>query len=131
LADLELQMIVKTEAIAREPEQRTAWIQRLSTAAAQKDENTRHKQYLVWRQRAERLSASFGQAARELDASSFVIGAAFKDFGAVSFEDWQRICRQGAIDRSWLFSVLFFAEGRPFYKAIAFQRRHRRLPTDY
>lgn len=128
LALLELSMIAKTSAIAREPEARAAWIERLSKVAATKQKNTLHKQYLVWRQRMERLSQAFGQAARELDESSDVIGAEFRDFGVLEFSEWKRICERGYSERSWLFSMLFFAQGQPFYKSIAFLRRHHVRP---
>ena len=131
LGNLQLGMIARTEAIAKEPERRTAWVQRLAQAAAQKSENTRHKNYLVWRQRVERLSRSFRQAAAEIDASSPIIGATYRDFGAVDFESWQEICRSGHIEKSWVFSLLFFAEGQAFYKAIAYVRRHRRQLCDF
>ena len=39
------------------------------------------------------------------------------------------LCKWGQADRTWLFSLLFFAEGRPFYKLIAYLKRHNPLPT--
>lgn len=128
VALLQLSMVSRIEAIIEERQQRATWIQRLSSAASKKYENTRHKQYLVWRKRMEQINFAFQQAASELDASSEVIGATFRDFGILEYRDWEAICKQGAIDRSWLFSILFFAEGRPFYKTIAYLRRHVPLP---
>lgn len=121
---LQLTMVTKTLAIAREPQQRASWIERLSKAASQKEENTLHKQYLVWRKRMEQISQTFAQSARELDASSNVIGAECRDFGVVDFPEWRTICQRGYTERSWLFSLLLFAEGQPFYKTVAFLRRH-------
>lgn len=124
---LQLSMISKIEAIVEEQQRRASWIRRLSAAAARKQENTRHKQYLVWRKRMEGVSQAFSQAANELDASSAVIGATFRDYGVLDFRDWETICKLGQIEKSWLFSILFFAEGKPFYKAIAYLKRHQPL----
>ena len=125
---LQLSMVSKIEAIVEEQHRRASWIQQLSTAAARRYENTRHKQYLVWRRRIETLGQAFYQATIELDRSSEVIGATFYDYGVLEFRDWEAICRQGQIDKSWLFSILFFAEGRPFYKTISYLKRHHPLP---
>ena len=57
------------------------------------------------------------------------MGASFKDYGVIEFREWEQICRYGSINRSWLFSILFFAEGQPFYKVIAYLRRHNPLPA--
>ena len=127
LAILELSTITKTKAIAKEPERRASWINRLSQAASATRQNARHKQYLVWRQRMELISSAFGLAANELDQTSDVIGAEFRDFGVIDYPDWNTICTRGYIPQSWIFSVLFFAEGSPIYKSIAFLRRHRPL----
>jgi len=124
LALLELSTINKTVAIAKEPERRRAWIQQLSTAAASKQENTLHKQYLVWRQRIEALAYAFGEAAAELDESSDQLGAELKQFSVPDFASWKQICQYGYIDLNWLFSIVFFADRKPFYKTIAVQQRH-------
>jgi hypothetical protein len=130
IADLELRMLAKAQAIASEPERRTRWIEQLSTAASRRAKHTAHKEYIVWRQRAQNVADSFGQAAQELDASSYVIGSTFRGFGPVDFTSWQEIRRFGTINRSWLFSLLFFAEGAPFYKSIAYVKRHVPKPWD-
>ncbi len=124
LALLELSTISKTLAIAKEPQRRRAWIQQLSVAAASRQENTLHKRYLVWRHRMESLSSAFAQAAAEVDESSDQLGAEIRQFGAPDFSEWKKICQYGAIGRSWLFSIVFFADGEPFYKTIAVPRRH-------
>lgn len=124
VALLQLSMTSKVGSLIDEQQQRKTWIQRLSLAAASKEERTQHKNYIVWRKRMEELSQSFGQATIELDASSTIIGATFRDYGVLEFRDWERICQRGQIDKSWLFSLLFFAEGKPFYKTIAYFKRH-------
>lgn len=86
---LQLSMISRIEAIVEEQQRRASWIQKLSTAAARKNENTRHKQYLVWRRRMEGIGQAFKQAASELDSSSEIIGATFWDYGVVDFQDWR------------------------------------------
>ncbi len=129
IAVLQLSMISRVESIVRESERRSTFISRLATAAAAKDKNTRHKLYMVWRKRMELLKSTFGQACRELDDASSVIGAVFKDYGVIEFREWENICRYGSINRSWLFSILFFAEGHPFYKTIAYLRRHTPIPS--
>ena len=132
LAVLQLSMISKVEAIIGETERRQTFISRLANAAAAKDKNTRHKGYLVWRKRMELLSNTFAEACKELDQASGVVGASFKDYGVIDFREWDQICRVGSINKSWLFSILFFAEGQPFYKTIGYLRRHIQLPaTDH
>jgi fido (protein-threonine AMPylation protein) len=129
LAILELSTVTKTKAIAKEPERRASWISKLSKAASATRQNTRHKQYLVWRQRMELISSAFGLAASELDDASDVVGTHFRDFGVIDYADWNTICKRGYLDQSWLFSILFFAEGAPFYKSIAYLRRHTPRPA--
>lgn len=124
IADLELKTLGTFQAIATEHKERSTWVSKLAAAAATRQENTRHKLYLVWRTRAERIAADFKQAAKELDASSEVIGVTFKDFGIVSFQDWEEMLKKGTAERTWLFSMLFFADSKPFYKSIAYVRRH-------
>lgn len=128
VALLQLSMASRVEALLEEQQRRVSWIRRLSSAAAQKERSTQHKNYVVWRKRMDDVSQAFGQAARELDDSSSIIGATFRDFGVLEFRDWESICQKGQIDRSWLFSLLFFAEGKPFYKTIAYLKRHVALP---
>jgi fido (protein-threonine AMPylation protein) len=128
IALLELSIISRVEAIVEEQQRRASWVKQLASAAASKHENTRHKQYLVWRRRMEGVSQAFRQAASELDGSSDLIGATFKDYGVLEFRDWESILKFGRIEKSWLFSVLFFAEGKPFYKSIAYLKQHVPLP---
>jgi len=128
IALLELSIVSKVEAIIDEQQRRASWVKQLSNAAARKHENTRHKQYLVWRRRMEGVNQAFQRAALELDESSDLIGATFRDYGVLEFRDWENICRYGQIDKSWLFSALFFADHSPFYKTIAYLKRHTPLP---
>lgn len=131
LAQLQLSTVSKTIVIAREPERRAAWIEKLSKAAASRIENTRHKQYLVWRRRMEQLQKAFVVAARELDETSDVLGAEVREFSAPEFSEWQRICERGFTEKNWLFSIVFFADGKPLYKSIAYMQRHQtRPPSD-
>lgn len=129
IALLELSTITKTIAIAKEPERRKAWIQQLSSIAASKRENTLHKQYLVWRQRMEGLSTAFAQAVAELDETSDQLGAEIKQFSVPDFTEWKRICQFGYTERNWLFSIVFFADRKPFYKSIALFQRHESRPS--
>lgn len=121
---LQLDITSKVSAVIDEASSRASWVSRLASAAATRRDNTRHKQYLVWRKRVEDVAAAFGQAAREVDSSSDVIGAEFRDFSVVDYRDWERIRERGMSDRTWIFSMLFYAEGKPFYKTIAFLKRH-------
>jgi hypothetical protein len=130
IALLELSIISRVEAIVDEQPRRTSWVGRLSTAASLKHQNSSHKQYLVWRKRMEVVNQSFKQASVELDQSSDLIGATFKDYGVLEIRDWEEICKYGGVDKSWLFSLLFFAEGSPFYKTIGYLKRHNPLAID-
>jgi Fic family protein len=130
IALLELSIISRVEAIVDEQQHRASWVKQLSTAASRKHQNSSHKQYLVWRKRMEVINQSFKQAALELDESSDLIGATFKDYGVLELRDWEHICKHGWIEKSWLFSILFFAEGSPFYKTIGYLKRHIPLAID-
>jgi Fic family protein len=130
IALLELDLISKTEAIAREPQERASWIEQLSKAASSQRTNTRHRHYLVFRQQEQGVASGFEQAAVDLDSTSDVIGATYREYGIVDFAKWQEICDRGSADRTWLFSLLFFAEGRPLYKSIFYLARHRPMPAD-
>ena len=125
LAILQLDVTSKVRAVLDEPVARSQWVNRLASAAAAKRKNTRHKQYVVWRQRIEDIVAAFRLAAKEVDASSDVIGVAFRDYSIVDFREWERLCERGTGDRTWIFSMLFFADGKPFYKGIAYLKRHQ------
>jgi Fic family protein len=130
IANLELKTLGTFQAIATEHQARSKWVSKLAAAASTKQENTRHKLYLVWRTRVERIAAEFKQAAKEVDASSEIIGVTFKEFGVVSFNDWEEMLKKGTADRTWLFSMLFFADAKPFYKGIAYVKRHQFISSD-
>ena len=125
---LQLDITSKVSAVVDEATSRANWVGRLAAAAATKRQNTRHKQYLMWRKRVEDIAAGFRQASRELDGASDVIGATFRDYSVIDVRDWEHICKRGYADRTWLFSILFFADGQPFYKTIAYLKRHMPIP---
>ena len=78
----------------------------------------------------EGISSAFAQAAGEVDESSEQLGAETRQFGVPDFSEWKKICQYGALGRSWLFSIVFFADGDPFYKTIAAPRRHTTRSTN-
>ena len=129
IALLQLDIVSKVRAVLDEARSRTEWVARLASAATTKRDNARHKQYIVWRKRVEAVSAAFRQAALEIDASSTAIGATFRDYSVIDFREWDNVCRRGVGDRTWLFSVIFFIDGKPFYKSIAYLKRHVALPN--
>lgn len=129
LAVLQLSMLSKIEALVVEAEQRKSFIAKLASAAATREKNTKHKSYLLWRKRMELISRSMQEACKELDAVAGSVGANYRDYGVIDFREWENICRYGHIDRSWLFSILFFAEGKPLYKTIGYLKRHTSLPS--
>ena len=126
---LQLDITSKVSAVVDEATSRANWVGRLAAAAATKRQNTRHKQYLVWRKRVEDVAAVFRQASMELDGASDVIGAAVRDYSVIAFRDWENVCQRGFADRTWLFSILCFADGHPFYKTIAYLKRHIPIPA--
>ncbi len=125
LAILQLDIASKVRAVLDEGAKRAQWVTSLASAAAAKRQNTRHKQYIVWRQRVEEIVSAFRLAAREVDAASDVIGATFRDYSIVDYRDWELLCQRGAGERTWVFSVIFFGDGKPFYKSIAYLKRHQ------
>ncbi len=124
LAILQLDIASKVRAVLDEAKQRSTWVSKLASAAAARRDNTRHKQYIVWRQKIEDVVASFRQAASELDGASDVIGATLREYSIVDHRDWEQLCQKGAGERTWVFSLLFFADGKPFYRTIAYLKRH-------
>jgi fido (protein-threonine AMPylation protein) len=130
LATLELSVLSKVKAIAREPEARAAWIEKLAQVASRKYRDTRHKRFLVWQQRNEDLVNRFEVAAKEIDESSRVIGVSFRRYSALDFADWLQVSDEGRFSRTWQFGLLFFAEGEPVWKAIFFARRHQWVASD-
>ncbi len=69
-------------------------------------------------------------AAHDLDQSSDVIGAEARNFAVLTFDEWKLVCERGTADKTWLMSVLFYAERHAFYKTILYLKRHRELPVD-
>jgi Fic family protein len=130
LATLELSVLSKVKAIAKEPEARAAWVERLAEAASRKYRDTRHRRFLVWQQRNEDLVNRFEVAASEIDESSREIGVSFKRYPALDFRDWLQVAEEGRFSRTWQFGLLFFAEGEPVWKAIFFARRHQPAGCD-
>lgn len=126
----ELGIINRVDAITREPERTQAWISKLAKAASAKKTGTLHKQYLVWRSRMELVRQSFIAIAEEVERSSDVIGVAHRSYDMIDFDKWRQISEYGRSDRTWAFSLLFFADGEAFYKALGFFRRHRADPMD-
>lgn len=130
LATLQLSAIARVEAVAREPQERTEWITRIAKAASTKIRNTRHKQYLVWRQRVDNLASGFQAAAEELDLTSSEVGVTFKADPGLDFADWTEVSETGRFLRTRLFSLLFFADRKPVWKAVFYARRHQWVGAD-
>lgn len=131
-AQNQLGTLARIEAIAKEGEQRTVWIRRLAKVASERKSGTLFKQYSVWKYRMENIRDAFCQASAELDQSSDTIGAAERAHEVIDFEDFKTLVNTGRRSGfTWLFSFLFFLDGEPFYKIIAFVGRHRRDAADF
>ena len=131
-AQTQLGTLARIEAIAKESEQRTAWISRLAKVANERKSGTLYKQYSVWKYRMEHIRDAFCQASAELDRSSNTIGASERSFDVIDFEDFKTFVNTGRRSGfTWLFSFLFFIDGEPFYKLIAFVSRHKNDPADF
>ncbi len=130
LGILQLDVITKTQSIVKEPEIRAHWVRKLAEAATARRAGTLHKRYLVWRERIQAIVRAFETAAKELDVASGVIGVGFRTYPIPEFEKWKRICQYGYATQTWVFSLLFFAEGQPIYRIIGFARRHQSRPMD-
>lgn len=121
----QVSIATKIDALTLEPARRQAWVSRLATAASTKKAGALHKQYLVWKERMTRIQESFLTAATEIDLSSSEIGASYKEFDPIDFEKWKSISASGSYHKTWAFSLIFYVSGAPFYKMIAFYRRHK------
>lgn len=130
LALAQLDLVGKIDALTLEPERRRNWVEKLAQAAAQKKAGALHKQYLVWRDRMTRIQTSFLTASDELDSASEDLGVTTRVYDPIDLEKWKRISQYGLADRTWAFSLLFFSGGAPFYKIIAYFKRHRIVGLD-
>ncbi len=128
----QLTTLGRIESIAAETVERAKWITRLASIANEKKTGALFKQYAVWKTRVEQIRDAFCRASLEIDQSSNVIGATERWYPVVEFEDWKSISMTGRRPGfTWLFSLLFFIDGEPFYKLIAFVSRHRPDPLDF
>lgn len=131
-AQTQLGTLARIEAIAQESERRTEWIRRLSEVASERKSGTLFKQYSVWKYRMENIRDAFCQASSELDKTSDTIGASERGHDVIDFDDFKTLMNTGRRSGfTWLFSFLFFMDGEPFYKLIAFVSRHKRDPSDF
>lgn len=121
----QVSIATKIDALTLEPVRRQAWVSSLANAASSKKAGALHKQYLVWKERMTRVQESFLTAAAEIDLSSNEIGVSAKEFDPIDFEKWQSIIASGSYHKTWAFSLIFYVSGAPFYKMIAFYKRHR------
>ncbi|OYX51561.1 MAG: hypothetical protein B7Y90_00830 [Alphaproteobacteria bacterium 32-64-14] len=130
LALAQLDLVGRIDALTQEPERRRSWVAKLAQVAAQQKAGAVHKQYLVWRDRMNRVETSFLTAAHELDAASDDIGVTTRVYDPIDLEKWKRISQYGSADKTWAFSLLFFSGSVPFYKVIAYFRRHKVVGSD-
>jgi hypothetical protein len=129
LCVLELSTISRTETIAKEPERRAAWIEKLSTAAAQKEKEIRTKRYLLWKHCVEAMTNEFATVAAELHQQSSAIGALAKPYD-IDVSSWQEACRPESVPTKWLLTIEFLAGGHPFYRSVFVLRKHEELSSD-
>ena len=130
LGELQLTTIGHAERIAREPAERSLWIKQLSGAAARKERETQHRQYVVWKHRVGGIVEEFRQVVSELGELSSAIGARARVYDVATFDSWREMCQRGQVPRSWLLDVSFLASGQVFYRSIFFLRRHESLPAE-
>lgn len=132
IAQNELSTLGKIESIATETAVRAKWITRLAAIANDRKTGVLYKQYVVWKTRMEQLRDAFCRASAELDQSTHVIGATERWYDVIDLDDWKKISTTGRRPAfTWLFSLLFFIDGEPFYKLIAFVARHKPDPLDF
>lgn len=132
LVQNELRTLTKIEGIAKETAERVKWITRLASIANERKTGALYKQYVVWKNRVEQIRDAFCRASFELDESTHTVGASEKWFETIDFEEWKQLTNSGRRPGfTWCFSILFFLDGEPFYKLIAFFARHRIDPGDF
>jgi Fic family protein len=132
LARNELITLAKIEGIAKESMERVRWITRLASVANERKTGALYKQYVVWKNRVEQIRDAFCRASLELDQSTYVVGATERWWETIEFDEWTQLIKTGRRPGfTWCFSILFFIDGEPFYKLIAFFARHRRESADF
>lgn len=130
LSSLQLSTINETEAIATEPERRSAWIQRLSQAASQKESETRKKRYLIWKICIENFVHELTTVVNELNLTSSPIMAVVKNIDVPSIEIWESLLSKATVAPTRLLSVVFDVGGESIYEIVFYIRRHESLPVD-
>lgn len=132
VAQAQLVTVGKIESIVRARTERTNWISRIADVASQKKTGAMHKQYVVWRSRMENIREAFCRAAADLDEASYEVGASYRMFDTMNFEDWKLLVTMGRRPPlTWSFSLIFFVDGEAAYKLIAFFDRHRKDANDF
>ncbi len=124
IAAAEQEVIGKSLAVLRENRERKHYINDLARRAAQKHANTRHKQYLIWRRRMEEIRDAFRQASEDLRQEGALLTLRVSAFDVVNFDEWERLCKGGHLDRSWFFALNFYVDSRLIYRVIAYFRPH-------
>ena len=132
IAQIQLVTVGKIESIVRDRKDRNTWIGRIAGMASQKKTGAMHKQYIVWRSRMENIREAFCRAAFDLDEASFEVGATYRVFDTMNFEDWKLLVTSGRRPPlTWSFSIIFFIDGEASYKLIGYFDRHRKNAFDF
>lgn len=86
---------------------RTEWVKGLAAKVEERRRNTQHAKYMRWKSRMAELRSHFEAIAKELNDSVDDFRIRVKDFGGISFEQYQQIVTSGKASRTWDYSISF------------------------
>lgn len=130
IAETELSVISKIQAIVDEDQNRGKFIAALAKRASQKKSGALHKQYLVWRQRMQNFIDQTVETCDGLSKESDIINIRSDKMEIVDFSKWKEISDSGRSANTWALKQAWFLEGAPFYRTIFFFKRHEFRPED-
>lgn len=130
LCVLELSTISEIEEIAHRPKQRAVFIRNLSTAAAQKERETKHRKYVIWKTCVESLIRDFKAITQDLNDAPSSLAAEAIAYEIPPMEVWENHGRKRLSSFPLLLSIVFKEQGGPLYKTILSLRNHLELSND-
>jgi hypothetical protein len=84
-----------------------------------------HAKYLRWKARMTEIRSQFEAIAKEINDSIDGFHIRIKDFGGITFEQYQEIVSNGKSSRTWDYSITFFFEDQALRFLFWYGSHHR------
>lgn len=104
---------------------RTAWVRNLAEKVDEKRRNSQHAKYLRWKARMTELRSHFEAIAKEVNDSIDGFRIGIKDFGGITFEQYQQILATGKSSRTWDYSIAFLFDDQALRFVFWYGSHHR------